>query len=119
MGYLTYNDYIAMGGGLDEAAFHRYSFMAKKEIDRETFGRIKSMPDVPEAVRMLTFELIQVNAKGDLSEESVTSESVSGWSKSFKDVSKEDFDKERMRLILSYLSDEYDDQGTPLLYRGC
>lgn len=119
MSYLNYSDYKTMGGGLDEAAFIRYSFMAQKEIDRETFGRIKAMALVPDAVKMLTFELVQVNVKADLSTECVTSESVSGWSKSFKDVAQEDYSKERLRLILSYLSDEYDDTGTPLLYRGC
>lgn len=119
MAYLTFNEYMEMGGNVSESAFNRYEFMAEKEIDRETFSRIKTLTSIPKAVKMLVYELVQINAKSDVSEDRVTSESVGDWSKTYADVKEDGFKTSKTSLILSYLSEETDENGTPLLYRGC
>lgn len=119
MRFLTYEEYKTMGGTLEEAAFLRYSFQGQMEIDHSTFGRVQGMAVIPEAVKFLLFQLILLNQKADVSGEGLSSESVGGWSKSYKDIGAEDYTTERLRLIESYLSGVVDDAGTPLLYRGC
>ena len=119
MRYLTYIEYVSLGGTLEETAFNRYEFMAEKEIDRETFNRIRALNEAPGAVKMLTNELIGINAQIDMSKQKVTSESVGKWSKSYADTGKEDYEKGKTALIISYLSGETDGNGIPLLYRGC
>lgn len=119
MAYLTFTEYTDMGGVLSEPAFNRYEFMAEKEIDRETFGRIKTLISIPKAVKMLVYELVQINAKSDVSEDRVTSESVGSWSKTYADVKANEIKSLKMNLITDYLSEETDENGIPLLYRGC
>lgn len=119
MKYLTYDEYINMGGELEPPVFERYEYAAERAIDRETFGRIKSMLVIPNAVKMLVYELIAVNAKADISQEQVKSESVGSWSKTYADTNSEDIQKLRSDMITDYLAGEADDNGTPLIYRGC
>lgn len=118
MEYLTYIDYKSMGGLLDETAFKRYAFMAQKEIDRETFNRVLNMSIIPKEIKMLIFELIQINSAGDISEERVLSESVGSWSKSYAETDFNSLTERKLQLIHSYLSGINDDKLTPLLYRG-
>ena len=119
MAYLSFDEYTDMGGTLTAAAFNRYEFMAEKEIDRATFSRIKTLAAVPQTVKMLTYELIQIDAKADVSEDRVTGESVGGWSKSYADIQSDGYSKAKAEMIISYLSGEVDSDGVPLLYRGC
>lgn len=119
MEYLTYIEYLEMGGSLPETAFDRYNFMAHRIIDHETFNRVLELEQIPKEVKMLSFELIELNAKADISAEKVSSESVGSWSKSYKDVSTDEYNSQTVYLVHTYLSDIYLEDGTPLLYRGC
>lgn len=119
MEYLTYETYREMGGELEQPAFHRYSYMAQKEIDRETFGRIENMAAIPEAVEMLMFELIGVNTQADVTVENITNETVGKWSRTYGEKEAGEYTAAKQALILQYLSRVCDDEGTPLLYRGC
>ena len=38
--YLTYQEYKALGGTLDEMPFNLLEFNARKKIDERTFGRL-------------------------------------------------------------------------------
>lgn len=119
MEYLTYETYKELGGELPKTAFNRYYFKAKAYIDRETFGRIRKMEQLPEEVKNLVFELIGLNAKADISADKVTNESVGSWSKSYQPITTQEFVNEQQHLISDYLVQVTDDYGTPVLYRGC
>lgn len=119
MEYLTYGEYLVMGGSLPETAFDRYNFMARRIIDHETFNRVLELTEIPKEVKMLSFELIELNAKADISTENVVSESVGSWSKSYKDISSDEYNNQTVYLVHTYLSGIYLENGTPLLYRGC
>ena len=57
--YLTYDEYMQMGGNIDAALFPRFEAKARKRIDALTFGRLIDESPVRESVRMCMFELIQ------------------------------------------------------------
>ena len=57
--YLTYDDYIQMGGEkLEETAFENLEFEARSQVDWWTFGRLQKMETLPEAVKRCMFKLI-------------------------------------------------------------
>ncbi len=118
--YLTYDEYLDMGGKPDESAFARYSRKAMAEIDRHTLGRVKNMTTVPEAVKTLMFELIELSEDTDKARhgKAVASENVEGWSKSYAPVSVAEYEQTGLDLLLTCLSGVCDDNGVPLLYRG-
>lgn len=118
MAYLSVEQYKEMGGSLSDTAFLRYAFMATKRIDRDTFGRVAKMASVPDEVELLMFELVELNAKADMTVERVKSESVGSWSQSYGEVDGEAYEKERRQLVRTYLSQVTDEKGTPLLYLG-
>lgn len=56
--YLTYDEYLAYGGKLENADFDRFRFRAEREIDNATFEKIKALSKIPENVKRCVFELI-------------------------------------------------------------
>lgn len=65
--YLTYDEYIRMGGStLEEAAFDNLEFEARNVIDWWTFNRLQNEESYPEAVKRCMFALINlIKAKQD------------------------------------------------------
>lgn len=57
--YLTYDDYLQMGGDMNDALFSRLEAKACKQIDAMTFGRLIGENPVRESVQMCAFELVQ------------------------------------------------------------
>lgn len=113
--FITYEEYKKYGGKTDETAFEIYCYEASKKIDASTFGRIKT---VTEPVKRCTARLVDLIAKADVLNDNVTSWSNDGISKSFKDVSKDEYKEKIQSVIFEYLSNETDNNGTPLLYLG-
>ena len=123
MKYLTYDEYIEIGGILDLTAFDRYSLRAFSRIAQETHNRIDTMKQIPEEVLHLCRDLIEYmhnNLNQDKSLSS-TSQAQGGTSESESYVNKTyiDIEKDIEGLIYDYLLSVTDDKGTPLLYRGC
>lgn len=122
--YIDEPFYAATSGkeDVDSAAFSRAEYRARKIVDRFTMGRVKAMSEVPEAVKMLMVELITLESTqgADVAEnQAITSFSNDGYSESYADPLTIERVKElEEELILEYLSDETDDDGTPLLYLG-
>lgn len=58
MKYLTFDDYIAMGGTLTDTEFDRLEYRAKKLIDNATQGRLKNADSIPDEVKRCMFELL-------------------------------------------------------------
>lgn len=112
--YLTYSDYTNMGGTLTEAAYTRLEYKARSLIDAYTFGRVKALTETPESVKMLMFELVALGDQDD-NGGPVSSISNDGYSESYAVT---DNGTRAEGLIRSYLADEVDTDGTPLLYRG-
>ena len=123
--YLTYKEYRDIyGGTLSESAFNPLEFRARKRIDRQTFSRVQGMEEVPEAVKLCMLSLINTDSKAGLEAQVdnpvVTSFNNDGYSESYgKALSVEDADKSMSASIRSMLWGETNDEGVPLLYRGC
>lgn len=121
--YLTYGEYGEMGGTLSPEQFMEAEFTARKRIDRLTDTRVRYMAEVPEAVKLCMMALIRIDAaagaEAQISTPTVTSFSTDGYSESYGHaLSAEDAEKAMTDRIKTDLYGEYDDNGTPLLYRG-
>ena len=125
MKYLTYEEYRDdYGGTLSESAFNPLEFRARKRIDRQTFSRVQDMKEVPEAVKLCMLSLINTDSKAGLEAQVdnpvVTSFNNDGYSESYgKALSVIDADSQMSASIRSMLWGETNDEGVPLLYRGC
>lgn len=119
---LTYYYQENGGGEMEAAAFSHSEYRARKIVDRVTQGRVKAMEEVPEAVKRLMVELVTLEATQGaavMDNQAVTSFSNDGYSETYADPLTGERVKEiECDLISEYLSDEVDDNGTPLLYLG-
>lgn len=60
MKYLTYDQYINLGGNLDPATFSDYEFEAESLIDWYTFNRLKKLEEYPEELQRCVLRLISL-----------------------------------------------------------
>jgi hypothetical protein len=121
--YLTYDEYTGIGGTLDLSAFERNIYRVCGMIDNATFCRIEKMSKVPENAKHLCRDLIEYLVRNNVTDLTVTSRSQSAGavseSESYAVKSIEECKVEITNMIFDYLASIYDDNGTPLLYRGC
>lgn len=116
--YLTFQEYTAMGGALTSAAFTRAEFAAEKQIDKYTFGRLQTLATQTDAVKNLTFELVELDSKAtDAAESGIKSEGIGSYSVSYATAT--ETQNAVYALICDYLACETLADGTPYLYRGC
>lgn len=118
--YLTYNEYIEMGGTLENAAFNLSERKAEYLINGRAGGRtgerIRKLEEVPQAVKDCVFELIAISPSED-KQISSESQSQGGISESVSYVTKTD--KEIKKQQLDTINDFLDGGGCAwLLYRG-
>ena len=120
--YLTYEEYSNIGGICDITAFNRNIDRACGIIDNATHNRIEYMADVPQRAKALCRDLVEylVENNGD---KIVTSKSQSAGgeseSESYATKTADDVYGDIQNMIYDYLLNVTDDNGTPLLYRGC
>ena len=123
MTYLTYEEYSSMGGICDVTAFNRNIDRACGIIDNATHNRIECMAKVPQRAKALCRDLVEYLARYSTSDIVVSSRSQSagGVSESESYVTKTDVELQDDidNMIADYLMTETNDNGTPLLYRGC
>ena len=123
MQYIEYQEYLGIGGICDATAFNRNIDRACGIIDSATHNRIEGMAEVPQRAKALCRDLIEYLARYSTSDMVVSSRSQSagGVSESESYVTKTDVELqvEIDNMIADYLMAETDDNGTPLLYRGC
>ena len=121
--YLTYTEYKELGGTLEETAFIRNIDRVCGIIDNATHNRIECMAEVPQRAKALCRDLVEYLARYSTSDMIVSSRSQSagGVSESESYVTKTDVELQADidNMIADYLMTETDDNGTPLLYRGC
>ena len=120
--YLTYDEYAAMGGSVDEASFPRLEMKARAMIDKMTFGRISAEEPAREAVKYACFELISAmggeEALTGVAGAAVSSVSNDGVSITYADKGAADSRRRLGEIVQTWLAGECTQCGTPLLYRG-
>ena len=122
--YLTYDEYQAYGGELDEAAFVQAEFRARKRLDELTDGRVARMAVTPEAVKLAMLSIIGVDGAVGVEAQAkspmAASFSTDGYSESYGSVGERTAALERQlnAQLRRLLAGVRDDEGVPLLYRG-
>jgi len=122
--YIDRAYFITNGGSetIAETAFTPLEYRARRTVDRLTQGRVKSMVAVPEAVKRLMVELVNVESVSGsktLLNPAVSSFSNDGYSETFAEpATLENIEAAQTALVRQYLSGECDDYGTPLLWLG-
>ena len=130
--YLTYDEYKAMGGTLEEIPFTNFAFQAEVQINRATFNRLKGDTTFPEEVKRLTKYLVDLlerrhaafslGKNGSTADPYITSQSNDGVSISYNGISPADLIKlsetDALNAIKSYLEGVTNAAGRKLLYRG-
>ena len=123
MTYLTYEQYKEIGGALDLTAFNRFESRACGIIDNATHNRIEGMTEVPQRAKTLCRDLVEYLARYSTSDMVVSSRSQSAGgvseSESYATKTADDVYGDIQNMIYDYLLNVTDDNGTPLLYRGC
>ena len=123
MQYLTYEQYLNIGGELEETAFKRNIDRACSFVDLHTQNRLQSVSAVSDRVMACVRDLVDYLESNFSSKKAVTSksESAGGVSQSESYVSKsaDETRAEMLNIVYDYLIMEKDKNGTPLMYRGC
>ena len=121
--YLTYDEYSNIGGICDLTAFNRNIDRACGIIDNATHNRIEYMAEVPQRAKALCRDLVEYLARYSTSDMVVSSRSQSAGgvseSESYATKNADDVYSDIQNMIYDYLLNVTDDNGTPLLYRGC
>ena len=107
--YLTYNEYKALGGQLDQTPFNLLEYDVRKEIDKQTLGRLVNLEEQREEVKMCVWELI------NLQQSINNGVDVSGNVVNYKS---EEIKNVKSDTIRRYLLNCSLEDGTPYLYCG-
>ena len=134
--YLTYDEYLAFGGTVEETAFDNLEFEARTVIDWWTYNRLQNDEEYPEAVKRCMFKLINliiakqqaqllknngaVNA--DFTESGIIQQSNDGVSTTYNIMSASEIiaqsGEDVKSTIRMYLQNVRNSLGRKVLYRG-
>ena len=121
--YLTYQEYKALGGTLDEMPFNLLEFNARKKIDERTFGRLINKGQEYKEVKLCVYNMITTlnsYSSYDTQNKAISSESTDGYSISYGTPQKSTTEAKNSELedvIDTYLSNLIVDD-VRVLYRG-
>ena len=121
--YLTYQEYQALGGALEEMPFNLLEFNARKEIDRRTFGRLIDKGQDYQEVKLCVYNMITTlnsYSSYETQNKAISSENTDGYSISYGTPNKsysEAKNSEVTSVIDDYLANLIID-NVPVLYRG-
>ena len=121
--YLTYQEYLALGGTLDEMPFNLLEYNARKKIDERTFGRLVDKGQEYQDVKLCVYDMITTlnsYSSYDTQNKAISSESTDGYSISYGTPQKsitEAKNSELEDIMNSYLANVVID-NIPVLYRG-
>ena len=121
--YLTYQEYKALGGTLDEMPFNLLEFNARMKIDERTFGRLVGKGQEYKEVKLCIYNMITtLNSYSSYytQNKAISSESTDGYSISYGTPQKSTTEAKNSELediIDTYLSNLIVDD-VPVLYRG-
>lgn len=57
--YLSYGEYIELGGTLDEVPFNELEYECRRIIDSRTQNRLQNADEIPQEVKMLENKMLQ------------------------------------------------------------
>ena len=121
--YLTYQEYLALGGTLEEMPFNLLEFNARKKIDERTFGRLIDKGQEYKEVKLCVYNMITTlnsYSSYNTQNKAISSESTDGYSISYGTPQKsvtEAKNSELEDIIDTYLSNLIVDD-VKVLYRG-
>ena len=121
--YLTYQEYKALGGTLDEMPFNLLEFNARMKIDERTFGRLVDKGQEYKEVKLCVYNMITTlnsYSSYDTQNKAISSESTDGYSISYGTPQKSTTEAKNSELediIDTYLSNLIVDDVS-VLYRG-
>lgn len=121
--YLTYQEYKALGGTLDEMPFNLLEFNARMKIDERTFGRLVDKGQEYQEVKLCVYNMITTlnsYSSYDTQNKAISSESTDGYSISYGTPQKSTTEAKNSELedvIDTYLSNLIVDDVS-VLYRG-
>lgn len=129
--YITYDEYVELGGTFDEDTFNSYVWYAQVYIDEYTFNRLQNETEIPERVKRCMTEIMPLiyNIKNNIltgeiesSAKEIASQSNDGVSISYNILSAEQVieksKSEILGLIRMWLNGLRNSEGRLLLYRG-
>lgn len=90
--YLTYDEYKALGGNLDQTPFNLLEFEARKIIDGNTQNKLINVSEIPQEVKLCIFKLINSILKFSKEEDNsqnsnIANENIDGYSVTYNNVS--------------------------------
>ena len=107
--YLTYNEYKAMGGTLDQTPFNILELKSRKEIDKYTLGRLIGLETQVQEVKNCIWELINLEHSINNGVE------ISG---NVINYNHQQIQATKKSIITSHLMSCKLEDGTPYLYCG-
>lgn len=134
--YLTYAEYQAYGGTLEEATFNDFEMEAETVVDWYTFNRLRNDSTYPEQLKRCVYQLIKmaqaqqsvlapgeaVTDDGGTGSVAVSSRSNDGVSVSYNVMSANELfstlKTESKNIVQRYLQGVMNQAGKHLLYRG-
>lgn len=126
--YLTYEEFMTLGGTISQMPFNILEFESRKRIDNRTQNRIKYMNSKPEEVKLCVNAMINTlvqyvvdSSKGI--NKNVASESIDGYSVSFITGSQvqeaiKSKKSELEDIMQTYLGNVRTSENIPVLYLG-
>lgn len=123
MQYLTYEEYVEVGGALDSTAFKRNIDRACGVVDLYTQSRLQNVSEVSQKTKACVRDLVEYICANVSEGKTIASKSQSAGgvseSESYVNKSTDEINAEMLNIVYDYLAMETDDNGTPLMYRGC
>ena len=128
--YLTYEDYVSLGGGLEQSEFNSLEFKAETKVNWYTFNRLENDTTFDDKVPLCVFEIIKLLNQNDLAMKglnadgsvSILRQSNDGVTTDYNNLSPSEFtervDKMIEDVILQYLQKVRNEAGKLVLYRG-
>ena len=122
--YLTHDEYVELGGTLDEAPFNILELEAQKNVDKYTFGRLMNFESQINEVKICIFRLVNLldtYNSYDSKDKSISSENTDGYSVSYSGANADMTNaktNEVKNIIRTYLAECKLEDGTPYLYIG-
>ena len=85
--YLSYEEYMELGGTLDEVPFNELEYECRRLIDSRTQNRLKNANEIPQEVKLLINKMIQTlqgyYVSLEKAQSGVASENTDGYSVSY------------------------------------
>lgn len=122
MQYLTYEEYLNIGGVCEETAFNRNILRACGIVENETHGRLSEFEEIPEEVNHCLRDLVEYLNLNSVTESTLSSKSQSvggvSESESYTVKSADDMIADMSNIVYDYLLNVKDKNGFSVLYRG-